>query len=100
MKRQMKIIHNRARCKNCGQTIESFHVHDWVCCPCFHSSNGETGIFVDGGKEYRRIGGHQEYFEDLSEVRPYTDEERDEYNEAELRRAEEFGSWYKPHLMD
>lgn len=43
------IIHNRAKCKLCGETIESQSVHDFVSCKC-----GE--IFVDGGKEYLRWG--------------------------------------------
>ena len=90
MKRQTKIIKNMARCKNCGEIIESKTVHDWVCCSCFHENNGQTGIFVDGGRSYLRRGGNPEYFEDLSECRPFTDEERDEYNENKLRLAEQY----------
>lgn len=91
MERKIKIIHNRARCKNCGDIIESKSTHDWVCCSCFHKSNGVTGIFIDGGLEYFRCGGHPEYFEDLSETRLYTDEERDEYNRKQELLAEQFG---------
>ena len=36
------ILHNRAKCKKCGDIIESKHCHDWVQCSC-------KSIFVDGG---------------------------------------------------
>jgi hypothetical protein len=36
---------NRAKCKLCGDIIESLHVHDYVSCKC-----GE--IAVDGGLQY------------------------------------------------
>lgn len=38
---------NRAKCKLCNTTIESFHKHDHVTCQC-----GE--ISVDGGPDYFR----------------------------------------------
>ena len=43
------IIHNRARCHLCGQTIESTHRHDRRTCSCGNLS-------VDGGTEYLRRG--------------------------------------------
>lgn len=43
------IIRNSARCKLCGDHIESTHRHDFRSCKC-----GE--IFVDGGKAYLRRG--------------------------------------------
>ena len=56
-----KILSNKARCKLCGDIIESKHRHDWVSCKC-----GE--IFVDGGKEYIRRGFKKyENIEELSE---------------------------------
>lgn len=51
---------NRARCKLCGDVIESEHRHDLVWCSC-------RAIFVDGGKDYRRRGGDHAALEDLSE---------------------------------
>lgn len=42
-------MRNRAKCKLCGDLIESLHQHDYVKCKC-----GE--IFVDGGNEYWRCG--------------------------------------------
>lgn len=56
----MTIIRNMARCKSCGDTIESKHRHDWVSCSC-------GKIFVDGGKEYLRRGfDSYDDFEELS----------------------------------
>ncbi len=57
----MKIIRNMARCKKCGETIESKSVHDFVTCEC-------GAIFVDGGREYLRRGGDIEAIEELSET--------------------------------
>lgn len=57
----MTIIHNRLRCKKCGDIIESFSVHDLKYCKC-------GAIFVDGGREYARYGGELEDIEDLSEI--------------------------------
>ena len=56
-----KIIRNRAKCKLCGDVIESKHRHDWQSCSC-----GE--IFVDGGLDYLRRGATDfENFIELSE---------------------------------
>jgi hypothetical protein len=44
-----RILRNAAKCRLCGDVIESKHVHDFVRCKC-----GE--IFVDGGREYIRRG--------------------------------------------
>jgi len=44
-----QIVRNQAKCKLCGDLIESKHVHDFVECSC-----GE--IFVDGGGDYFRRG--------------------------------------------
>lgn len=91
MERARKIIHNRARCKNCGDIIESMDTHDWVCCTCFHKSNGETGIFIDGGSNYLRRGGHPEYIEEMNETRLFTDEEVEEYNNRMEEQCKMFG---------
>lgn len=37
-------MRNRAKCKLCGETLESFHIHDYVTCKC-----GE--IAIDGGSQ-------------------------------------------------
>jgi len=46
---------NRAKCKLCGDIIESFHQHDFVHCRC-----GE--IAVDGGEGLRCIAKNWENF--------------------------------------
>ena len=99
MKRQIKILKNAIRCKNCGEIIESKTVHDFVPCKCFIESGGSKGCFVDGGHDYMRWGGNREDFEDLSETRPYTDEERDEYNKHRELLAEQYG-WINIDYME
>lgn len=39
---------NRAKCKNCGDIIESKYGHDFVTCSCFDEDSGR-GFFLDGG---------------------------------------------------
>ena len=51
------IITNKAKCKLCGNVIESKYRHDYVTCNC-----GE--ISVDGGKDYLRRG----YKEDMNNL--------------------------------
>lgn len=69
----MKIItKNAARCKKCGDVIESKHVHDFRWCKC-----GQ--VFVDGGHDYLRRGfkDSPDDFEDLSEYGEIEDEKSD-----------------------
>ena len=99
MERQYKIITNKIRCKVCGEILESKHVHDWVPCKCFIESGGKDGCFCDGGLEYRRRGGDLNMYEELSEVRPYTDEEVDEYNRKQEELAEMY-DWMTVDYMD
>ena len=56
-----KIIRNSARCKKCGDHVESEHRHDFVACKC-------GAIAVDGGHAYLRRAGYPEDFDDTSEV--------------------------------
>jgi hypothetical protein len=52
-----KTIVNAAKCKLCGDIIESKHRHDFVKCKC-----GSIG--VDGGHDYmRRIGNPENFIE-------------------------------------
>ena len=41
-------MRNRAKCKLCGDILESFHMNDYVTCKC-----GE--ISIDGGTHYLRV---------------------------------------------
>ena len=55
-----KLVRNAARCKLCGDVVESRYRHDFVMCSC-------EAMFVDGGLDYIRIGGNLDELEDLSE---------------------------------
>lgn len=55
------IIRNRARCKKCGDVIESRYGHDFVWCKC-------GAIAVDGGRNYLKRVGNIEDCEELSEL--------------------------------
>lgn len=57
----MKIVTNKAKCKKCGDIIESKYTHNFVTCKC-------GALSVDGGKEYLRRLGNIDDFEDMSEV--------------------------------
>lgn len=56
------IVHNRIRCKICGDVIESEYTHDWKHCECGACS-------IDGGKAYLRRGGDKKNWEELSEIK-------------------------------
>jgi hypothetical protein len=57
-----EIIHNRIRCRKCGDVIESHYTHDFKFCKC-------GTVFVDGGHDYLRRGGDLSAIEDLGEVK-------------------------------
>ena len=56
-----KIIHNKIRCKKCGDIIESTSVHDFKWCSC-------GSCAVDGGHDYLKRSGNKEDWEEMSEV--------------------------------
>lgn len=99
MKRGIKIIHNRIRCKNCGEIIESKSRHDFVGCSCFKNSKGLEGCAVDGGHDYLRGIGDPSQIEELYETRPFTDEEVDDYNRQRELLAEQY-SWIRIDYME
>lgn len=63
-----KIIHNRIKCKICGDIIESKHRHDFVSCKC-------GACFTDGGHDYIRRGwsaGLEEIpYEEMDEIKAF-----------------------------
>lgn len=59
-RKKLKLIRNAARCRKCGDIVESRHRHDWRSCSC-------GAMFVDGGLEYQRRGGDLENIEEMSE---------------------------------
>jgi len=94
----MKLIKNSARCKNCGDILESKHRHDYVTCTCFQESSEKRhefietfkeifpnsseimwielelnhpsrGIMIDGGLDYQRYSAGKDFI-DLSEWEP------------------------------
>ena len=62
----MKIKANRAKCRQCGDVIESKYRHDFQSCSC-------GAIFVDGGTDYLRRGG-----KDIDDVIEMSEEWQDE----------------------
>ena len=56
-----KILSNKARCRKCGEVVESVEVHDFRTCKC-------GAISVDGGREYLERLGNAEDIEEMSEV--------------------------------
>lgn len=46
-----KLIYNSVKCLSCGETLVSYHVHDYKVCGC------ENETMVDGGNSYGRYGG-------------------------------------------
>ena len=57
-----KLIRNAARCRKCGDVIESKHRHDFVRCEC-------GAIYIDGGLSYAQGGGDPSSFESLCEYK-------------------------------
>ena len=45
------LVHNSVTCLECGETLVSFHTHDYKTCSC------ENETSVDGGLSYVRYGG-------------------------------------------
>ena len=56
----MSILHNKARCLKCGETLESETVYDFKTCLC-------ENLSVDGGKEYVKRSFQTMEWEELSE---------------------------------
>lgn len=48
-------------CSVCDHTYYSRTRHDMTCCPCWISSKRETGGYIDGGRDYCRVGGKGEF---------------------------------------
>lgn len=60
-----KIKRNAIKCLKCGDVLESKYRHDFQMCSC-HS------VFVDGGKDYCRVGGNLGDIEFLTEFEEET----------------------------
>lgn len=85
-------MRNRAKCKLCGDIIESIHTHDYQMCKC-----GE--IAVDGGKDYHRcLAKSWENFlridDDGNEIIPKI-KDKDENKEDETSQRDDQPEKYK-----
>lgn len=63
MSDEPRIIRNLARCKKCGDIVESRYTWDFKRCSC-------GSIAVDGGLDYLKRVGNMSDFIDLSEFEP------------------------------
>ena len=71
------LVHNSVTCLECGETLVSFHTHDYKTCSC------ENETMVDGGLSYGRYGG-----KDLDKVKTnyvYDDEPFEKIREVVCR---------------
>lgn len=69
MEKRNIIVRNMAKCKQCGDVIESKFRHDYVTCSC-------GSIAVDGGKSYlRRAFKDEDSIEEMSEMKEISEEE-------------------------
>lgn len=53
-------MRNIAKCKKCGDIIESKHRHDFVTCKC-------GAISIDGGIDYTRVVGEPKDYQRLDD---------------------------------
>lgn len=59
---QIKIYSNKARCKKCGDILESLYRRDFRTCKC-------GSISIDGGFDYLKRLGDVNNIEELSELK-------------------------------
>ena len=57
-----RIRTNKIKCKKCGDIIESKSTNDYKKCSC-------GAVAVDGGKNYLKRIGNEEYYEELSIIK-------------------------------
>jgi hypothetical protein len=55
---EREILRNIAKCRKCGDVIESLHRHDFKSCKC-------RAISVDGGRDYFKRSGNPEDFDEV-----------------------------------
>ena len=58
-----QLVYNAVRCRDCDETIVSYHRHDYKTCSCGNA-------MVDGGTAYTRYGG-----KDIEKVDIYADDD-------------------------
>ena len=67
-----KIIINKAKCKKCGDIIESKEINDFKKCTC-------GSIAIDGGQEYIKRVGNKEDVIELSKFENIVTKENKKY---------------------
>ena len=80
---EKNLVHNSVTCLECGETLVSFHTHDYKTCSC------ENETSVDGGLSYVRYGG-----KDLNKVQTnylYDDELFEKIREVVCRGGRGIG---------
>ena len=69
---------NRAKCKNCGDIIESTHQHDFVSCTCFRATSKAMDEYRDAhfiiSTKTSTIGGKSFTYNDYDHKAMYADE--------------------------
>lgn len=62
-----QLVYNAIKCLECGETLVSYHVHDYKTCSCPNEA------MVDGGNEYARYGAM--HFEKIKKIEVYADDD-------------------------
>lgn len=62
-----QIVYNSITCDECGETIVSYHRHDYKTCGCLNEA------MVDGGTEYLRYGANN--MSKIKQFAVYTDDD-------------------------
>jgi hypothetical protein len=60
-------VHNRIKCRKCGEIIESKYTHDYVACGC-------GAVAVDGGSSYLKRTGN---LDDIIELEEFVKDPKD-----------------------
>lgn len=62
-----QLVYNAIKCLECGETLVSYHVHDYKTCSCPNEA------MVDGGNEYIRYGCMS--FSKIEKIEVYADDD-------------------------
>ena len=64
MEKKEEIINNKIKCKKCEDIIKSKSTNDYKKCSC-------GAVAVDGGKDYLKMIGNEEDYEELSIIKKH-----------------------------
>ena len=100
------IVRNAVKCLSCNTELESKHRYDFQCCNC------DNQTFVDGGKDYSRVGGKDfNLIENLCKYKEYTKLKYESLQQEQQRISNEqdvaddklvkfFGKYYDLKAID